>query len=69
MGQLGLFSIHSGPQYDKTFATGDQVSLVLISFTCHDFEGELSESNEESMNNQFFALDDIPNHLFVDHQM
>ncbi|WP_234946587.1 NUDIX domain-containing protein [Bacillus sp. m3-13] len=31
--QLELFGIYSGPEYDKTFANGDQVSLVQVLFT------------------------------------
>jgi 8-oxo-dGTP pyrophosphatase MutT (NUDIX family) len=54
LGELSLFGIYSGPQYDKTFSNGDQVSLVLISFICKQFSGQLVESNVESIQNKFY---------------
>jgi ADP-ribose pyrophosphatase YjhB (NUDIX family) len=68
LGKLELFGIYSGTDYDKTFSNGDQVSLVQFLFTCKDFKGELVESNPESMNNQFFALNKLPENLFSDHK-
>ena len=53
---LELFGIYSGPQYDKTFSNGDQAAMVLISFICKEYQGELVESNEESIQNKFFSL-------------
>ncbi|WP_404461250.1 NUDIX hydrolase [Sutcliffiella horikoshii] len=47
--QLELFGIYSGPEYDKTFANGDQVSLVQVLFTCKRYSGELVTSNDESL--------------------
>ena len=67
--ELELFGIYSGPQYDKTFANGDQVSLVLISFICKRYTGELVESNEESMENKFYPLQELPENIFTDHKM
>jgi ADP-ribose pyrophosphatase YjhB (NUDIX family) len=69
LGKLELLSIHSGPQYDKTFSNGDQVSLVLISFTCTDYTGEFIECNEESLQNKFFSLKELPENLFTEHRM
>ena len=54
LGKLELFGIYSGPDYDKTFSNGDQVSMIQFIFTCKDIKGELVESNSESLNNQFF---------------
>jgi ADP-ribose pyrophosphatase YjhB (NUDIX family) len=54
--KLELFGIYSGSKYDKTFPNGDQVSLVQNSFVCRMFKGEFVESNEESLQNQFFHL-------------
>ncbi|KKI91319.1 hypothetical protein WQ54_15350 [Bacillus sp. SA1-12] len=69
LGKLELFGIYSGPEYDKTFSNGDQVSLVLISFICRQFKGELVESNEESMQNKFFSLEELPKNIFTEHKM
>ncbi|WP_175639158.1 NUDIX hydrolase [Metabacillus schmidteae] len=67
--ELKLFGIYSGPQYDKTFSNGDQVALVLISFICKHYSGELVESNEESIQNRFFPLEEVPENIFTEHQM
>ncbi|MBO0992705.1 NUDIX hydrolase [Bacillus sp. SD088] len=67
--ELELFGIYSGPQYDKTFANGDQVSLVQISFVCKRYSGELVESNEESIQNKFFPIEELPENIFTDHQV
>lgn len=67
--ELKLFGIYSGPQYDKTFSNGDQVSLVLISFVCKEYSGELVESNEESTQNKFYSLKELPEHIFIEHKM
>ncbi|MDN3955846.1 NUDIX hydrolase [Sporolactobacillus laevolacticus] len=67
--KLELFGIYSGPQYDKTFSNGDKVSLVHISFTCMEYRGKLIESNEESMQNSFFSLEELPGNIFTEHMM
>lgn len=67
--ELELFGIYSGPQYDKTFSNGDQVSLVLISFICKQYSGELVESNEESIQNKFYSLKELPENIFNEHKM
>jgi len=64
-----LFGIYSGPDYDKTFANGDQVSMVQILFICRDFKGSLITQTEESLNNRFFILDKLPARLFSDHKI
>jgi ADP-ribose pyrophosphatase YjhB (NUDIX family) len=68
--KLDLFGVYSGPDYDKTFSNGDQVSMVQFIFTCKDFKGEvdLVESNPESMDIQFFPLNELPKNLFSDHK-
>lgn len=66
--ELELFGIYSGPKYDKTFKNGDQVALVQILFTCRNFEGELVGRNEESLNNKFHRLTELPENLFPDHR-
>lgn len=69
LNQLDLFGIYSGPNYDKTFSNGDQVSQVQIIFTCRHFEGNLVRQNEESIHNQFFRIDELPHHLFSNHKV
>ncbi|GAF64680.1 putative phosphohydrolase [Bacillus sp. TS-2] len=69
LGKLDLFGIYSGPRYDKTFSNGDQVAFVQHVFICKEFSGELVESNEESSKNVFFSLEELPENIFIDHQM
>ncbi|CAG9622466.1 NUDIX hydrolase [Sutcliffiella rhizosphaerae] len=68
MRKLELFGVYSGPEYDKTFPNGDQVSLVQFFFTCNDYEGNLLINNE-SISMEFFSLSELPSNLFSDHQM
>jgi ADP-ribose pyrophosphatase YjhB (NUDIX family) len=67
--EMELFGIYSGPQYDKTFSNGDQVSLVLITFICNRYSGELVDSNEESLQNKFYSLNELPENIFTEHKM
>jgi ADP-ribose pyrophosphatase YjhB (NUDIX family) len=68
LGKLELFGIYSGPDFDKTFQNGDQVSMVKHIFTCREFTGDLHSSNSESIANKFFPLDQLPADLFSDHK-
>lgn len=67
LGELELFGIYSGPQYDKTFANGDQASLVQVIFTCEKYEGNLASPSPETAATAFFKLDQLPQPLFTDH--
>lgn len=67
--QLELFGIYSGPEHDKTCANGDQVSLVLIVFTCKEYKGDLVKSNNESLKNKFFHLHSLPENIFTEHRV
>ncbi|MDF2606751.1 MAG: mismatch repair protein MutT [Bacillales bacterium] len=66
--KVELFGIYSGPDYDKTFSNGDQVSMVQVIFTCNNYEGELVNNNSESLKNDFFPIDSLPEKIFPDHQ-
>lgn len=67
--ELELFSIHSGPQYDKIFPNGDRISLLLIIFVCRNYKGKLIGNSEESVQNKFFSLEEMPENLFTEHKM
>lgn len=67
--ELELFGIYSGKQYDKTFSNGDQVSLVQILFICKQYSGNLVENNEESIQNKFCSLKELPENIFTEHKM
>lgn len=66
--ELELYGIYSGPDCDETFANGDQVAMVQNIFTCRRYEGQLVEKNEESLNNKFYSLDELPNNTFSNHK-
>lgn len=67
--ELELFGIYSGPEFDKTFANGDQVSLVQVLFTCKQYSGELVTSNDESLLNNFFYIHSLPVNIFTEHRV
>ncbi|MEM5018308.1 NUDIX domain-containing protein [Metabacillus indicus] len=67
MGELSLFGIYSGPSRDKTFSNGDQAALVEVFFKCTDYSGKFIEQNEETLENRFFPLTDLPDNLFIEH--
>ncbi|MFS0561023.1 NUDIX domain-containing protein [Terribacillus sp. 179-K 1B1 HS] len=67
LGNLDLFHIYSGPEYDKTFANGDQAALVQVLYSCREFTGELIKSNAESADNAFFSRQALPKELFKEH--
>ncbi|GAE37467.1 phosphohydrolase [Halalkalibacter akibai JCM 9157] len=67
--EMELFGIYSGPKYDKTFSNGDQVSLVQTLFICKRYSGDLIENNEESIQNKFFTLEELPANIFTEHKM
>ncbi|MBS4218790.1 NUDIX hydrolase [Bacillus sp. FJAT-49711] len=69
LGKLELFGIYSGPEFDKTFSNGDQVSMVQVMFSCNDFSGELLKQNEESLKIMFFPINELPSDLFPDHMI
>ncbi|MFD1851814.1 NUDIX hydrolase [Oceanobacillus bengalensis] len=68
LGKLDLFGIYSGSEYDKTFSNGDQVSMVQVLFSCSEYAGGLVSNNAETLKNEFFPLDQLPDNLFPDHQ-
>lgn len=68
LNEMELFGIYSGPHKHRVFENGDQAAIVEICFICRSYEGELVKDNEESYNNHFFGLDDLPAYIFQEHQ-
>ncbi|QDP41800.1 NUDIX hydrolase [Radiobacillus deserti] len=60
--ELSLFGIRSG--VEKTLKNGDRVSLVEIWFQCRSYEGELLKQGDETLDNVFFSLRDLPEPIF-----
>ncbi|WP_053217926.1 NUDIX hydrolase [Virgibacillus senegalensis] len=67
LGNLELFGIYSGPEKEKTLGNGDQVAMVQIWFSCREYSGKLVKNNEETLDADFFPLDDLPDQLFASH--
>lgn len=57
---LELIATFSGPECDYTYPNGDQVSMVIFSYLCRDFEGEICLQQEEVTQLQWFPLDALP---------
>ncbi|TKD71602.1 NUDIX hydrolase [Pseudalkalibacillus hwajinpoensis] len=66
--EMSLFGIYSGPDKDKEFANGDQVSPVQILFCCQEYEGVLRK-DAESRDIAFFHLNELPENLFLEHRI
>ncbi|WP_328702760.1 NUDIX hydrolase [Alicyclobacillus suci] len=64
LGKMVLFGIYSGVKNEWTHPNGDQVANVLIEFICRDYEGELAQTTEESLDVRFFPLEELPVKLF-----
>ncbi|MBN8207541.1 NUDIX hydrolase [Bacillus sp. NTK071] len=65
---MSLFGVYSGPDKDKQFANGDQVSPVQILFRCDEYGGELMK-DDESHDLAFFHLNKLPENLFPEHRI
>ncbi|MBE5787635.1 MAG: NUDIX domain-containing protein [Clostridiales bacterium] len=57
---LELMNTFSGPEFDYTYPNGDQVSMVIFSFLCRDFEGNVALQQEEVTELKWFSLDELP---------
>jgi len=58
--KLDLIDTFSGPEFDFTYPNGDQVSMVIFSYLCRDFEGDFSMQQEEVTDLKWFQLDELP---------
>ena len=57
---LELVKTFSGPEFDHTYPNGDQVSMVIFSFLCREFDGEMIMQEEEVTDLKWFPLDSLP---------
>ncbi|MFD1019826.1 NUDIX hydrolase [Thalassobacillus hwangdonensis] len=62
LGKLDFLGIYSGAEQERVLPNGDEVALVKIMFTCHDFEGTLEAKDSESLELKFFPLDQLPDY-------
>ncbi len=61
--KLDLFGIYSGPSGSKEYPNGDKVYSVQIIFICKDYQGQLKQFGEESLDHQFFHRSELPHPL------
>ncbi|MBB6454764.1 8-oxo-dGTP pyrophosphatase MutT (NUDIX family) [Salirhabdus euzebyi] len=60
LGKLELFGIYTGPLQERVLQNGDQIAHVKVIFTCREFVGTLHKDNDESLDLQFFPLNQLP---------
>ena len=55
-----LFGVFSGPKFEARYPNGDETAPVILGFFTKQYEGDLLNSSEESLKNQFFPLRALP---------
>ena len=63
-GKLELFGVFSGPDTHNIYPNGDEVSNVDIVYICREYSGTLKCQIGEVEDLRFFALSEIPEHIF-----
>lgn len=59
-GALELFGVFSGPDCHFYYPNGDEVSYVILLYTCRDYSGALRPQPGEVEELRFFAPDALP---------
>ncbi|WP_324254125.1 NUDIX hydrolase [Paenibacillus sp. 1001270B_150601_E10] len=67
LNSVELFSVYSGSGYEVAYSNGDEVALVQIMFSCNDFYGTITES-EESIETRFFDIELVPTDILPTHK-
>lgn len=55
-----FFGIFSGPQFETKYSNGDETAPVILGFFTADYDGKLLSTSEESLKNEFFPLQALP---------
>jgi 8-oxo-dGTP pyrophosphatase MutT (NUDIX family) len=63
IGELKLEGVFSGAEYYLKVANGDELYSVTTVYSTNDYEGELELDGHESIDLQFFSLDQMPEDL------
>ncbi len=61
--ELTLFHVSSGPSQHVLYPNGDEVYYTEALYVCEDFDGEPLHSNDEVLEQRWFALDALPDNL------
>lgn len=62
-GKLTLFGVFSGPDCHFFYPNGDEVSYVILLYTCRDYTGEPKSQPGEVEELRFFDPGDIPENI------
>ncbi|WP_423406692.1 NUDIX hydrolase [Heyndrickxia sp. MSNUG] len=60
VGELKLAGVFSGPEYFLRVANGDELFSVTAVYFTNDIQGEINIDESESVDLQFFSLDQLP---------
>ncbi|MCM3664804.1 NUDIX hydrolase [Mesobacillus subterraneus] len=63
IGDLKLEGVFSGSEYFLKVANGDELYSVTAVYSTRDFEGEIKMDESESVDLQFFSLEQLPDGL------
>ncbi|MRG86070.1 NUDIX hydrolase [Salinibacillus xinjiangensis] len=63
IGELKLLDIFSGPEFYFKVANGDELYSVTAVYVTHEIEGKLEIDERESIDVQFFKLNELPDGL------
>lgn len=66
---IGFIGIYSGADSIFIYPNGDQVSVVNITFECKVVGGELSTDNDETLELEYFAFDELPTEIVAHHRI
>ena len=58
--KLELFGVFSGENMMYTYANGDEVYIIAVTYLCNDFSGELHPEADEVLELKWFDIDYLP---------
>ena len=61
--RLELLGVFSGKEMFHTYPNGDKVYLIVVSFLCEDFSGEIKMQEDEVTELRWFDMDDLPENV------
>ncbi|WP_432806191.1 hypothetical protein [Metabacillus idriensis] len=65
---LILLGVFSGPDYYFKVSNGDELYSVTAVYLNKDFKGEINIDKEESLDMQFFNLNELPEGLTAEYR-
>ncbi len=62
--QLNLFGVYSGMELiNRVEESGDEYQTVAIAYLCTEYSGEIMPDQNQGIEAQFFALNDLPKYM------